>query len=53
MTTNIKLTVIPTELLFSDDACMDAGGTSPGWAKVEQCMEQLSRATHGAVAEET
>jgi len=24
---------------------MDLGGTSPGWAKVEQCMEQLSRTT--------
>jgi len=30
--------------------CMDAGGTTPGMGEVEQRMEQLPRATHGAVA---
>ncbi|MDP1666944.1 MAG: bifunctional aconitate hydratase 2/2-methylisocitrate dehydratase [Methylobacter sp.] len=34
------------------DDCMDAGGTTPRMEEVEQCMEQLPRATHGAVAEQ-
>jgi len=33
------------------DDCMDAGGTTPRMEEVEQCMEQLPRATQGAVAE--
>jgi hypothetical protein len=35
------------------DDCTDAGGTTPRMGEVEQCMEQLPRATHGAVAEGT
>ena len=31
--------------------CMDAGGTTPRMEEVEQCTEQLPRATQGAVAE--
>jgi len=37
---------------YKDDDCMDAGGTTPGMGEVEQRMERLPRATHGAVAEE-
>ena len=33
------------------DDCMDAGGTTPRTGEVEQRMERLPRATHGAVAE--
>ncbi|MDI1231403.1 MAG: hotdog family protein [Methylobacter sp.] len=33
------------------DDCMDAGGTTPWMHEVEQCMEQLPRATQGAVAD--
>jgi len=36
--------------LVTDD-CMDAGGTTPWTGEVEQRMEQLPRATQGAVAE--
>jgi len=32
--------------------CADAGGTTPRMEEVEQCKEQLPRATRGAVAEE-
>jgi proline iminopeptidase len=32
--------------------CMDVGGTTPRMGEVEQCMEQLPRATQGAVAGE-
>ena len=35
----------------SDD-CMDAGGTTPRKGEVEQCMERLPRAMHGAIAEQ-
>jgi hypothetical protein len=31
--------------------CKDAGGSTPRMEEVEQCMEQLPRATQGAVAE--
>lgn len=36
----------------SFDDCMDAGVTNPRMEGVEQSMEQLPRATHGAVAED-
>jgi hypothetical protein len=34
------------------DDCMDAGGTRPWTVEGRTMQEQLSRATHGAVAEE-
>ena len=37
------------EFIKKDD-CMDAGGTTPWMEEVEQCMEQLPRATQGAIA---
>jgi peptidylprolyl isomerase/peptidyl-prolyl cis-trans isomerase C len=33
---------------YDDDDCMDAGGTTPGMGEVEQRMERLPRAMHGA-----
>ncbi len=33
---------------YNDDDCMDAGGTTPGMGEVEQRMERLPRAMHGA-----
>ncbi|MDD4907233.1 MAG: hypothetical protein PHD39_13910 [Methylobacter tundripaludum] len=36
----------------NNDDCMDAGGTTPRMEEVEQCMEQLPRATQGAVADD-
>ena len=35
------------------DDCMDAGGTTPRMEEVEQRMERLPRAMHGAIAENT
>ncbi|MDO9270638.1 MAG: hypothetical protein Q7T96_16155 [Methylobacter sp.] len=40
-------------LLFAqNDDCTDAGGTTPWMGEVEQRMEQLPRAMHGAIADD-
>jgi phosphopantothenoylcysteine decarboxylase/phosphopantothenate--cysteine ligase len=43
---------VHTELFDTDDECMNVGSTTPRMGEVEQRMERLPRAMHGAIAEE-
>jgi len=45
------ITLKELRLAWTQDDCMDAGGTTPRMEEVEQRMERLPRATQGAVAE--